>query len=94
MIVETIVIGKIVVGKIVTHPTVVAAHHSLVHTVAEWAGPVVPVAFMAGEEWLSKSRLDPKKKEALSNFLEGTQNVVSDWLQGHTPALDPGPASA
>jgi hypothetical protein len=94
MIVETIIIGKIVIGKIVVHPAVVATHHSLAHTVAEWAAPVAPVAFEAGREWLSKSHLDPKKKQTLSNFLEGTHNVVSDWLEGHTPALGPGPGSA
>ena len=94
MVVESIIIGKIVIGKIVAHPTVVAAHQSLAHTVAEWATPVAPVAFEAGREWLAKSHLDTKKKEALSTVLDGAHNAVSDWLKGHAPALEAGTGNA
>jgi hypothetical protein len=93
MIVPAIIIGKIVIGKIVAHPAVVAAHQSLAQTVAEWATPVAPLAYLAGKDLLSKSRLDPKAKKAVSNFLDGTNSVLSEWLEGHTPALGPGPGS-
>ena len=94
MVVESIIIGKIVIGKIVAHPAVVAAHQSLAQTVAEWATPVAPVAFGAGKEWLSKSHFDSRKKEALATALDGAHTAVSDWLKGHTPALEAGPGTA
>jgi hypothetical protein len=94
MIIETIVIGKIVIGKIVAHQTVAATHQPLAQTVAEWATPPTSLIYLAGKDWLSKSHLDPERKEALSNFLEGTHNLVHDWLEEQTPALDPGPGSA